>query len=132
MVDNTIAQHNAHAAAAHDNAAVAANLAADKLPTAPVISRALRRDFHIITQPIHRAGYSVHRGNGRTIPANVWVSVSDLDSANVRKAKALADDMIAVGYQVDLAPGSSIIYVRSVPSAKDAAAAIARIQSEEA
>ncbi|AER49408.1 hypothetical protein STINGER_94 [Mycobacterium phage Stinger] len=105
---------------------------ANGLPTAPVISRALHRDFGIICQPIHRAGYSAHRGNGRTIPANVWVSVSDLDSANVRKAKQLADDMIAVGYQVDLAPGSSIIYVRSVPSAKDAAAAIARIQSEEA
>ena len=106
--------------------------AANGLPTAPVISRALRRDFGIITQPIHRAGYSTHRGNGRSIPANVWVSVSDLDSANVRKAKALADDMIAVGYEVDLSPGSSIIYVKAVPSAKDAAAAIARINAKEA
>lgn len=105
---------------------------ASPFPAAPVVSRALRRDFGIITQPIHRAGYSVHRGNGRSVPANVWVSVSDLDSANVRKARLLADNMREVGYEVDLADSSSIIYVRSVPSAKDAAAAIARIQSEEA
>ncbi|AGT12998.1 hypothetical protein KAYACHO_94 [Mycobacterium phage KayaCho] len=95
------------------------------LPTAPHISRALKRDFGIITQPFPKPGYCARRGNGRTVPAQVWVSVSDLDSANVRKAGQLAEAMTAAGYDIDHRPDSSIVYVKSIPAAADAKAALA-------
>ncbi|AHJ88597.1 hypothetical protein Jolie1_097 [Mycobacterium phage Julie1] len=95
------------------------------LPTASAVSRAIRRDFQIISQPIHKGGYVVRRGNGRQIAANIWVAVSDLDSANVRKAGQLAEIMRAAGYDIHHVDGSTIIYVHSIPSAADAAPKIA-------
>lgn len=66
--------------------------ATDKLPNASTVSRALRRDAGIITQPAHKIGYSVHRGNNVVGPS-IWVTVSDAEPTNVRYARALAEHL---------------------------------------
>lgn len=101
------------------------------LPTASVVSRALRRDVKIITRPQNEYGYSVHRGGG-TLGPSIWVSVSDSDATNQRHARELAENLHEVfGWNTILAPGSSILYVKSVPSKAEALEAEARYDAKD-
>ena len=88
-----------------------------KFPTASVVSRALRRDAGIITRPFPKIGYSVHGGSFHG--PSIWVYVSDAAGINIRRAKALHEHLIEVGWKVTLAEDSSILYVDYVPTAKE-------------
>ena len=92
-------------------------------PTASVVSRGLRRDAGIITTPATRAGYHVR--NGGTGWPTISVDLSDLAeaAADKRAARDLRDHLAALGWSIDLAEGSTILYVSFVPTASGARAA---------
>lgn len=85
------------------------------LPAASTVSRALRRDFEIITSPY---GYSVHRGLKNITAPSVHVHVGN-SFTDMRKARQLAEAMREHGWEVELADGSTIIYITKVPTAAE-------------
>lgn len=98
------------------------------MSNAIVVSKALRRDVGIITQPFPKIGYSVHRSAGvDSAVASIWVSVSDAEGTNKREAARLAEELADVyGWKVFVI--NSIIYVKSVPNKAEAAASLERYE----
>ncbi|APD18252.1 hypothetical protein SEA_HAMMY_90 [Mycobacterium phage Hammy] len=85
-------------------------------PTGSAVSRALKRDAGIITTPVTRAGYHVRDGIKGTTAPSISVSLSDLPDArsDVRDALALAEHLRERGWVVELADGSSVLYVNRI------------------
>jgi hypothetical protein len=99
------------------------------MTTAQVVSRALRRDVGIITQPFPKVGYSVHQDGGSGYPS-IWVSVSDAEGTNVRAAKQLEEELREVYGWTVLRTGS-IIYVGNVPSKAESAESLANWEKRQ-
>ncbi|ASW31835.1 hypothetical protein I5G86_gp10 [Mycobacterium phage DarthP] len=101
----------------------AAPAAPRTFPTGSAVSRALKRDAGIITTPITRAGYHVRNGVKGTTAPSISVSLSDLPDArsDVRDALALAEHLRERGWLVELADGSSILYVQAIGKRRAAA-----------
>ena len=85
-------------------------------PAPQVVSRALRRDAGIITNP---RGYQVRRGMEGVVGPSISVVVSDVESRNMRAARDLAEHLTEYGWDVRLGDGVGIIYVSKVPSAAE-------------
>jgi hypothetical protein len=92
-------------------------------PTGAVVSRGLRRDAGITSTPTSRAGYHVRNG-GSGWPS-ISVDCSDLPEAasDRRRAVELRDHLAGLGWSIDLADDSTILYVSFVPTASAARAA---------
>lgn len=105
--------------------------AARRMPNGASVSRALRRDAGIITTSRGRAGFHISDGGREWGGVAVSVDTEDVEAANVRRAADLHAYLAAAGWDVTLAPGSSILYVTGVPSAREAAnRAAARAEGE--
>lgn len=85
-------------------------------PTAQTVARALRRDAGIITSP---HGYEVRQGLRAIAGPTISVVVSDIESANLRKAEDLAAHLSACGWEVKPYGDIGIIEVTKVPTATE-------------
>ncbi|QFG11510.1 hypothetical protein I5G87_gp86 [Mycobacterium phage Ekdilam] len=94
----------------------AAPAAARTYPNGSAVSRALKRDAGIITSPVTRAGYHVRNGLKGISAPSIGVALSDLPDArsDVRDALALAEHLRERGWGIELAAGSSILYVTAI------------------